>query len=100
MGKELRFSSIYYPPASVILYENDTTIYDGYEYHLVREWAKQNNFTWKVYHNQDGWWGEVYQNGSGWGMTGYLSMDWVDISCSDLIPWFNEVQFTDFRLVP
>ena len=97
MGKELMFSSISFPPATVVQVGNGTTTYDGFEYTFIREWAKRYNFTWKVIYNQDEWWGEVYPNGSGIGITGYLSMDWVDLSFADLIVWYKESLFTDFR---
>ena len=97
MGKELMLSSISYPPITVVQITNETTIYDGLEYHLIREWVKKINFTWKVLYEQDEWWGEIYENGSGYGLVGHLSMDLVDVSFTAIFLWLNESRFIDYR---
>ncbi|KAJ9578221.1 hypothetical protein L9F63_005551 [Diploptera punctata] len=96
MGKQLTLISLNYPPPAVARVVNGTQVYDGYEYRVVFEWAKRNNFTWKGICYPDEWWGEIYENGTGWGITGHVSMDEADVGFTVLYLWYRDFRFLDF----
>ncbi|PSN57733.1 Ionotropic receptor 41a9 [Blattella germanica] len=96
MGKELILCSLHYPPAAVINDIVDPPIYDGTEFRFMNEFSRTVNFSWKVLHKQDEWWGDVWDNGTGTGPVGYVSMDQADFGFSLLYLFDHEHHFMDF----
>ena len=97
MGKEIKMTSFSYPPVSVVIPDDTSPIYDGLEFHIIKEWSAENNFTWSVVYRPEEGWSIIWDNGSGLGLTGNVASDLVDIGFGAIYLWERDHLYVDYR---
>ncbi|KAJ9599191.1 hypothetical protein L9F63_010322, partial [Diploptera punctata] len=99
MGKEIIVTSFSYPPVSVVIPNGNSSIYDGLEFHIVKEWAKENNFSWSVIYRPEEGWSVIWDNGSGLGLTGNVASDLVDVGFGAVYLWERDHLYVDYSSI-
>ncbi|KAJ9581492.1 hypothetical protein L9F63_023331 [Diploptera punctata] len=96
MGKPFYITTISYPPFSVLDFEVDPPVNDGFEFRIVYEYIKKQNMTYKGVYDLENLWGAIWPNGSGNGLSGLVAMDQADIGFAAVYLWDDEYKFTDY----
>nr|CAD7604481.1 unnamed protein product [Timema genevievae] len=96
MGKELTVVSFTYLPYTIVDNSTNPIAYEGTEFRLINELARNINFTCRPVIDDVDMWGEIWENGSGNGIMGSISEDKFDMGVAALYLWYHEYQYIDF----
>jgi hypothetical protein len=97
MGKPFYITTLPYPPFVVLDIVSEPPVHDGFEFRIVKEFARKHQMTIVGVYDLDNWWGEIWENGSGNGLSGLVAEDKADVAFAAVYLWIDEYRFTDYR---
>jgi hypothetical protein len=97
MGKPFYTTTLPYPPFVVLDIVSEPPVQEGFEFRIVKEFARKHQMTIVGVYDLDNWWGEIWENGSGNGLSGLVAEDKADVAFAAVYLWIDEYRFTDYR---
>lgn len=90
-GKKITLALIHYPLYTIVIKDDNGTIFDGLETRIVATFAKLNNATWDALDHPLALWGTLYNNGTGDGILGSVLSHKADMGCAAIYQWHCDV---------